>query len=56
MKTLVNFLKDEQGLETVEWVVMASLIVIGIVLAATTLGDKIASSLGYLTGKIKDSD
>lgn len=42
MKTLVNFLKDERGLETVEWVVMAALIVLGLVALVTGFKDKVA--------------
>lgn len=42
MKTLVNFLKDERGLETVEWVVMAALIVLGLVGLVTGFKDKVA--------------
>ena len=38
---LKRFIKDERGLETVEWVVMAALIVLGITAAVTTLQGKI---------------
>ena len=41
MNMLKRFIKDERGLETVEWVVMAALIVLGIVAAITTLQGKI---------------
>ncbi|HOK96829.1 MAG TPA: hypothetical protein PK052_00290 [Anaerohalosphaeraceae bacterium] len=42
MKTLVSFLKDERGLETVEWVVMAALIVLGLVALITGFKSKVA--------------
>jgi Flp pilus assembly pilin Flp len=42
MKTLVNFLKDERGLETVEWVVMAALVVLGLVALIAGFKDKVA--------------
>ena len=48
MKTLVNFLKDEKGLETVEWAVIAALIVVGIVAAVTTLGEHVKSTFETL--------
>lgn len=41
MKTLVNFLKDEQGLETVEWAVIAALIVAALIGVITTLGQNV---------------
>jgi len=42
MNTLKRFIKDEQGLETVEWVVMAALIVLGLVALVTGFKDKVA--------------
>jgi len=42
MKTLLKwFIMDESGLETVEWAVIAALIVAGLVLIITQLGDAV---------------
>ena len=48
MKTLVSFLKDEKGLETVEWAVIAALIVAGIVGVVTTLGGNVLTAFTTL--------
>jgi Flp pilus assembly pilin Flp len=43
MKALImNFYKDEEGLETVEWGVMLFLIITGLVALVATLGGRIA--------------
>ena len=41
MERLWNFIKDEEGLETVEWGVMLFLIVAGMATVVGTLGDRI---------------
>ena len=43
MNMLKRFLKDERGLETVEWVVMAALIVLGLVALITGFKQKVAN-------------
>ncbi|MHC4926008.1 MAG: Flp family type IVb pilin [Planctomycetota bacterium] len=48
MKTLVNFLKDEKGLETVEWAVIAALIVAALVGIITSLGDNVEDAFEKL--------
>ncbi|MBL7215007.1 MAG: Flp family type IVb pilin [Phycisphaerae bacterium] len=48
MKTLVNFLKDEKGLETVEYAIIAGLIVVGIVTFIASIGDWVAAQFGSL--------
>lgn len=46
MRSLVTrFLVDDQGLETVEWAIMAALIVSGIVAAVLLLAPKVAARL-----------
>ena len=52
MNMLKRFIKDEQGLETVEWVVMAALIVLGIVAAITTLQGKIGGVFGEIGSEL----
>ncbi|MHC4988496.1 MAG: Flp family type IVb pilin [Planctomycetota bacterium] len=41
MNTLKRFIKDERGLETVEWAVIAALIVTGLIAVIGTLGDNV---------------
>jgi len=43
MQFLWNFLKDEEGLELVEYAVMLALIVIGIIVTITFLGNRVNS-------------
>jgi len=43
-----RFAREERGMETVEWAVMAALIVGGLVLAVTTLGGDIKTQLTNL--------
>ena len=38
MKIFNNFLKDEQGLETVEYAIIAGLIVAGLIAVVTAIG------------------
>ena len=38
MKTLLRFLKDERGTETVEWAIVIGLIAVGAIAAAATIG------------------
>jgi Flp pilus assembly pilin Flp len=44
----VRFLHDERGMETVEWGILAALIVGGLVTIAGTLGNNIATSFQTL--------
>ena len=48
METLKRFIKDEQGLETVEWAVIAALIVVGLIAAITGLGGNVLTSFEAL--------
>ena len=41
MSMLKRFLKDEAGLETIEYVIMASLVLLGAVIGYATLSGKI---------------
>ncbi len=51
-QALIDFLRDEEGLETVEYAVAGSLIVAGSVAAFTSLGTQVAAGLTFLAGKI----
>ena len=48
MKLVKRFLKDEQGLETVEWAVLAALIVAALVTAITGLGSNVLAKFNDL--------
>ena len=47
METIKRFLKDEKGLETIEWTLMGALIVLGISAAVIALK-------GHITGVFDD--
>ena len=52
MEKIWNFIRDENGLETVEYAVMAFLIVTGLVLVVTGLGGRVAQILTDLTTEL----
>jgi len=41
MNQLVRFAKDEQGTETLEWGLVCGLIVVGAIVAITSIGPKV---------------
>ena len=41
MNKVVNFLKNEKGLETVEWAVISALIVAGLIVVIAGLGNNV---------------
>ena len=47
-----RFLRDETGLELSEYAVAAALVVAGVVVAFTTLGNSITAGLGTLSNTI----
>jgi Flp pilus assembly pilin Flp len=57
MKSIVNsvrrLVKDEQGMETVEWGVMAALIVVGLVAAIGVLGNQVLNKFNGLVDATK---
>ncbi|MHC4264414.1 MAG: Flp family type IVb pilin [Planctomycetota bacterium] len=48
MNTLKRFLKDEKGMETVEWAVLAALIVVGLIAIIDQLGTNVLSAFTKL--------
>lgn len=51
MKALImNFFKNEQGLETVEWGVMLFLIIGGLIAVVTLLGNQVEGIFNTITG------
>ena len=56
MKALVKrFIRDEKGLETVEWTIMAALIILGAVLAISALQTEITGVFNALAEKMQGS-
>lgn len=54
LKTRVlDFLKDEEGLTTVEYAIAGSLVGLAVVGAFTALGTKVGASITAITGVIK---
>lgn len=48
MSLLTKFWKDEAGMETVEWAIMAALIVAGLVLVVQGIGTNVNSAFSKL--------
>jgi Flp pilus assembly pilin Flp len=53
MEKLLRFLKDEEGMETVEYAVVAALVIAVTVLVWTQLGDAIRARIQALTNAIQ---
>ena len=51
-KSLVNFLKREDGPTAVEYAVMLALIIVVCIAAITTLGKSTSSTFSYVSGQI----
>ena len=53
MKNLLNsFLKDEQGLETVEYAIIAGLVVAGLVAVVAAIGAWVKTQFGTLKAEL----
>ena len=46
LKVIKNFVRDEDGLEMVEWAIVAALITTAAAAALTTLGGSVATKFG----------
>ena len=55
MSILKRFLKDERGLEFVEWTILAALIILGIVALLTSLQDEIANVFSGLANEMQQA-
>ena len=47
-KFILDFLRDEEGLTTVEYAIAGSLVAAGVVASFTTLGTKVKGVIDYL--------
>ena len=52
---IINFLREEEGLTTVEYAVAGALITVAVVAAFTDLGQAVADTIGYITGVLNGS-
>lgn len=48
MNLLKKFVRDEAGMETVEWAIMAALIVAGVILIITGIGNNVSNAFTKL--------
>ena len=53
MKTLAKFAKCESGATAIEYGLIASLIAVAIIAAATTLGGKVSSTFEAVSAQLK---
>ena len=49
---LKKLVSDEKGLETVEYAIMAGLIVVGVILTITSIGGKVKAKFDALDGAL----
>ena len=52
MKSLKSFLSDEKGLETVEYAIIAGLIVVALIAIITAIGDKVKNKFQSLNSAL----
>ncbi len=53
MKKIVGYLKDEQGIETLEWIAVGALIIgVALVIYPGTLQPALQSAINTIVGKI----
>ena len=52
MKTVARFMNDESGATAIEYGLIAALIAVGIIAAATTLGGSLSTLFSGISGKL----
>ena len=52
MNTFARFVSDESGATAIEYGLIAALIAVGIIAAATTLGGSLSGLFGRISGKL----
>lgn len=55
MKTLSRFMRDESGATAIEYGLIAALIAVGIIAAATTVGTGLGNIFNYIGGELKNA-
>lgn len=56
MNTIARFMNDESGATAIEYGLIAALIAVGIIAAATTLGNSLSSLFGRVSDKLDAAD
>lgn len=55
MNTVARFMNDESGATAIEYGLIAALIAVGIIAAATTLGNSLSSLFNRIGGKLNNA-
>jgi pilus assembly protein Flp/PilA len=55
MKTVARFMNDESGATAIEYGLIAALIAVGIIAAATTLGGSLSSLFGRISNRLNNA-
>ena len=55
MKSIVRFIRDEEGVTAIEYGLLASLIAVAFIVGAGALGGKLDSMFTYIAGLLKNS-
>ncbi len=56
MNMLKRFVKDESGATAIEYGLIAALIAVGIIVAATTLGENLVATFEAISAKLVSAD
>jgi len=56
MKTIAKFLRDDSGATAIEYGLIAALIAVAIITAATTLGGQLSALFEGIGGKLTDAN
>ena len=55
MNTVARFVRDESGATAIEYGLIAALIAVGIIAAATTLGNSLSSLFGRISNRLNNA-
>jgi pilus assembly protein Flp/PilA len=55
MKTVARFMNDESGATAIEYGLIAALIAVGIIAAATTLGGSLSNLFGRISNRLNNA-
>jgi pilus assembly protein Flp/PilA len=55
MKIVAHFVRDESGATAIEYGLIAALIAVGIIAAATTLGNSLSSIFGRISNRLDNA-
>jgi len=55
MSTITSFLRDDSGATAIEYGLIAALIAVGIIAAATTLGGSLSDLFNRISGKLNSA-